>query len=75
MIGYCSQVKGNQTVKYLSFCVGYVELSLNLSGSFVLVRVYKYVVVTVVLSNCSSLIKMYLRFHLYIGVPVHIRQI
>ena len=35
MAGSCSQVRGNQIVKYLLFCCGYVDLSLNLSNYFV----------------------------------------
>ena len=53
MDSLCSEVRRNQIVKYLLFCVSYINLSLNLSGYFIFVRLHKYVVVTVVLSNCS----------------------
>ena len=55
----CSQVRANEIRKYLLFCVSDVYLSSEFSGYFVFVRVRKYVVVSVVLSNRSSLIKLY----------------
>ena len=69
----CCQVRGNHIVKYLFFCASYVDLSLNLSGYFVFARVSKDVVVTVVLKNCSCLVKTYLTFELSIRVPPHIK--